>query len=119
MAIEKYRMLINNLTAHNKRQLKSQYVEYLKKNHPQINTIDTYFTDAIFIHNNKRTLKLDLLETLEKDRDFSIYHSRLMDHFLAKGWDCEKAKVQANDYVKKILLFRDFVESWNGLTNHS
>lgn len=46
----------NSITSENKKILKSLFINYLNNEHPHINTVNTYFTDAIFILNNKSSL---------------------------------------------------------------
>ena len=99
----------NAVSRETKQQLRQLYAAYLTKNN-KIDSVDTYFTDAIFILNNSSSLGLDFVDTLLNDRDFSKYHLKLVEHFTGKGWDNGKAIKQANDYVKKISMFRNFIE---------
>jgi hypothetical protein len=108
--IKKY-IVNNKITSKDKKEIKSLFISYLIEYHPYINTVDTYFTDAIFILNNKDSLNLDFLDTLFKDDNFSIYNEKLINHFIGKGWNIEKSKQQAKIYIRAISLFKDFVEN--------
>lgn len=108
---DKYSLISNNMSKEKKNQLKNIFIDFLRKNYPQINTVETYFTDAIFIANNKDSLKLDIVDILKNDRDFSIYRNRLKVHFVdKKGWDLKKASTQSDDYIRKLALLREFIE---------
>lgn len=72
----------------NKKQLKIMYTNYLYENEPQINTVDTYFTDAIFVTNNP-SIGLDLYDIITDDDSIVVYHKRLIQHFISKGCYCK------------------------------
>lgn len=111
---DKYSLISNNMSKEKKNQLKNNYIDFLRKNYPHINTVETYFTDAIFIANNKDSLKLDIVDILKNDRDFSIYRNRLKVHFVdKKGWDLKKASNHSEDYIRKLALLREFIEGKN------
>jgi len=92
------------------KQLKIMYTNYLLENEPQINTVDTYFTDAIFVINNP-SIGLDLYDIITDDDKIAMYHQRLIQHFINKGWLQQKAKRQARDYVNKLVLFKKLIET--------
>lgn len=106
--IEKF-IVNNSIISKDKKILKALFIEYLMEYHPELNSVDTYFTDAIFILNNKNSIKLNFLETISGDRDFIIYRERLVKHFINKGWTVEKSKTQSQYYIRAISLFRDFI----------
>lgn len=101
--------LTNRMSKEDKQQLKRYYGEYLSRKY-NISTVETYFTDAIFLLNNSRSLELEFLDILLNDRDFSRYQKKLIEHFSSKGWEHGRANRQAKDYVKKLSRFREFIE---------
>lgn len=55
-------------------------------------------------------MELDLIDTINNDRDFSIYKEKLINHFMGKGWTVERAEEKSKIYLRAITLFRDFIE---------
>lgn len=98
-----------------KNMLKKLYIEWLILKQPQINTVDTYFTDAIFIANNPE-LNLDIMEILDDfDDGIIMYHSALINHFNKKGYDDNNSANKAKDYVHKLFLLKEFLDDYEDI----
>lgn len=70
-----------------KDELKRKFIKWLDSHYPEVNTVETYFTDAIFIANNS-SLGLDIVEVIsDEDEGITNYHKALIKHFESKGYD--------------------------------
>jgi len=99
----------NNLE---KDHLKKLFIEWLKSNYPEVNTVDTYFTDAIFIGNNP-SLGLDIVEIIsDEDEGRTRYHSALVKHFEAKGYDSATVHVKAKEYLTRLDQLKEFLDDY-------
>ncbi len=100
---------------HKKNMLKKLYIEWLILKQPQIMSVDTYFTDAIFIANHPE-LNLDIMEILDDFDDGIIkYHSALINHFDKKGYDENNSANKAKDYIYKLILLKEFLDDYECL----
>lgn len=92
-----------------KQQLKNLFVKWLSKKYPDVNTTDTYFTDAIFIGNNP-SLRLNIVSIMEdEDEGRMIYFSKLVNHFENKGYDSGIAHKKAKEYLARFDMLKEFL----------
>lgn len=95
-----------------KQHLKKLFIEWLNKNYPDVNTVDTYFTDAIFIGNNP-SLGLDIVEIIsDEDEGRTRYHSALVKHFEAKGYDSVAVHNKAKEYLTRLDMLKEFLNDY-------
>ena len=77
-----------------------------------MNTVDTYFTDAIFIGNNP-SLGLDILEVIsDEDEGRTDYHRALVKHFESKGYDSVTVHAKAKEYLTRLDQLKEFLDEY-------
>lgn len=92
-----------------KSHLKKLFIEWLNSNYPDVNTVDTYFTDALFIGNNP-SLGLDIVEViLDEDEGRTHYHSALVKHFEDKGYDSATVHSKSKEYLTRLDQLKEFL----------
>jgi hypothetical protein len=96
-----------------KNQLKQLYIKWLKRNYPEVNSLDTYFSDSIFIGNNP-SLKLDIVKILSSgDKGRTEYNQALISHFMLKGYNAETAQVKSKWYLSRLDDLKCFLDDYN------
>ena len=89
--------------------LKKLFIEWLNRNYPDVNTVDTYFSDAIFIGNNP-SLGLDIVEIIsDEDEGRTNYDRALVNHFESKGWNSALVHSRAEEYLKRLDQLKEFL----------
>jgi hypothetical protein len=92
--------------------LKKLFIEWLNRNYPDVNTVDTYFTDAIFIGNNS-SLGLNIVEVIsDEDEGRTNYHSALVKHFESKGYDSATVHSKAKEYLNRFDQLKEFLDDY-------
>ena len=95
-----------------KEHLKKLYIEWLKSNYPNINSVDTYFTDAIFIGNNP-SLGLDIIEIISDEDEGRVnYHKALVKQFESKGYDSAIVHNKAKEYLTRLDQLKEFLNDY-------
>ncbi len=94
-----------------KDRLKRLFIEWLSKNYPDVNTVETYFTDSIFIGNNP-SLGLNIVNVLTDDEGIIRYHSALVEHFEYKGYDAKTAQKKAREYLTRFDQLKEFLDEY-------
>ncbi|MGF7142389.1 hypothetical protein HNQ56_000807 [Anaerotaenia torta] len=95
-----------------KDRLKRLFINWLSNNYPNVNTVDTYFTDSIFIGNNP-WIGLNIIDVLtDGDEGRVRYHSALVEHFEGKGYDLKTSHSKAREYLTRFDHLKEFLDDY-------
>lgn len=92
--------------------LRKLFIEWLNQNYPDVKTVDTYFSDSIFIGNNP-SLGLDIVEIISDEDEGRVeYHRTLVKHFEAKGYDSAIVHSKAKEYLTRLDQLKEFLDEY-------